>query len=56
MKKQEIKDLNKIERVKMADIKTLSKDKMYRLGYKQGFNVCRRRIRKVLLKVITKNV
>jgi len=48
MKKIEIKNLNKIKRVKMDDIRTLAKNREYRLGYKCGFNTARRKARRVL--------
>jgi hypothetical protein len=48
MRKTEIKKLNQIHRIKMADIEDLSKNKKYREGYKHGFNFCRRKVRKTL--------
>jgi len=56
MTKQQLQDLNTIKNVKMVDIETLSQDRVYRLGYKHGFNVCRRKFRKVLFGKIKKNV
>jgi len=53
MTKKEKQNLNTIHKVKMADIKELAKSKEYRLGYKQGFNTARRKIRKVLGVLIT---
>ena len=53
MKNFDIVKLNKIKKICMADIESLSKDRKYRLGYKMGFNTCRRRIRKALGILIT---
>ena len=53
MNKLDIKKLNTIKKCLMDDIKTVAKDRTYRLGYKQGFNVARRRIRKVLEVLVT---
>jgi hypothetical protein len=53
MKKIEIKKLNTVKALFMADVKKLSSKKDYREGYKAGFNTCRRRIRKLLGVLVT---
>lgn len=45
MTKKEILKLNTVKHLFMEDVKPLSKDKMWREGYKCGFNTCRRKIR-----------
>lgn len=48
MKKIEVKNLNKVKRIRMEDIRELAKSKEYRLGYKCGFNTARRQTRRAL--------
>jgi hypothetical protein len=49
MRKTEIKKLNQFKRATMEDVRGVSKSKVYRLGYKHGYNVARREIRKILI-------
>jgi hypothetical protein len=48
MTKKEYQKLNTVKTLLLADVKTVSNHKVYQWGYKHGFNVCRRRIRKAL--------
>lgn len=53
MTKSEYKKLNSIQSLLMCDVGEISHDKMYKWGYKAGFNTCRRRIRKALGVLVT---
>lgn len=56
MNKKDLQKLDSVHSVKMNEVRNLSKQSFYALGFRHGFNVARRKIRKVLLEKITKEV
>lgn len=56
MTKEEIKKLNKIKSITMAEARIYQGKTESAQAFKYGFNLCRRKIRKALFGVITKNI
>ena len=56
MTKKEIQKINKIKAVTMEEARRVSHNVDFARGFKWGFNVCRRKIRKELFGIINKNV
>lgn len=56
MTKKEILKINSIKSITMKEARMFNKDAMKAQAFKHGFNLARRKIRKVLFGIITKNI